>query len=122
MLPRGVKHHASDAVGDVGTQLHAGFGDAENLRIETTRVERLEYGLEARRIQCAIANVLLNQAGHELRGFHQGLFGRLTVTRVQIGHHAVKHEADASYVDQQDANEDAGALAQTDSGKSSLNA
>jgi hypothetical protein len=79
---------------------------------ELARVGRTEQRLQPRRVDGAGDHVLLDQAGHQLRGLDQRLLGRLAVARVDVGHHAVEQEGDARRVDQQDADEDAGSSAQ----------
>ncbi|MNK88197.1 hypothetical protein D3C87_1081520 [compost metagenome] len=103
-----IEHHAAGAVGDVHAQLDPALVQVVDLGRELARVDAAKQRLQPRRVDGAGDHVLLDQAGHELRGFDQRFLGRLAVARVDVGNDAVQQEGDARRVDQQDADEDPG--------------
>jgi len=102
-----VEHDAAVAVGDVHAQLDAALVQVVDLRRELARVDGAEQRLQPRGVDGAGDHVLLDQAGHELRGFYQRFLGGFAIAGIDIGDDAIEKEGDARRVDQQDPDEDA---------------
>jgi hypothetical protein len=111
-----VEQHDAVAVGHVHVQVDRGLLDVEDARVDRPTREMGEGALQVVGRDHAVEGVALEQRGEQVGGVDQRLFRALAVARIQIGGDALEQEGDRRQVDDEDADEDAGAAGHIRSG------
>ena len=121
-LAERIEQHAPAAVHHQRLQFDAGLLEVEDARREAARVGLAEHRPQHLGVDRAVAGVLLDQRGQQVRRLDQRLLGRFAVARVDVGQQPVHQQADADGVGQQDRKKETAATRHRLAGRSSASA